>query len=287
MENKFLTNREWILIIILIVVIQFTVQVAAWSYSTDANLLNYISFTGTIVSIILALLAIIYSFVQTFSRENSSQRIGLQIDNLVEVVKNIQTSEDDLGKVLETLTVINQKVEQSTLKQRKLETSIVEIGNKLSSIQTDFSSKANNEYRQQISPEKEDQNLTRKLILDSSNGVVISMLIIYYSYLKKISINTMLQDYIIEIVNILKVDNDSPDTLENLSTLIKETLFTCVSIFSVLEFIKTKELNKPFAISPEFEEEVRSFSKFMRDEYQETEDPMYIVNLSLYNSISD
>ncbi|MEZ8154581.1 hypothetical protein ACED23_26400 [Vibrio splendidus] len=60
--------REWLYIIFIIILLQFIVQAAAWLYGGNDGALGYISFAGTVVSIILAVLAIVYSYIQSLSQ---------------------------------------------------------------------------------------------------------------------------------------------------------------------------------------------------------------------------
>ncbi|WP_425543427.1 hypothetical protein, partial [Aeromonas salmonicida] len=66
---KKLETREWIFVILITVLIQFIIQASAWLYGGNSGALGYLSFAGTAVSIILAVLAIIYSFLQSSAQE--------------------------------------------------------------------------------------------------------------------------------------------------------------------------------------------------------------------------
>jgi hypothetical protein len=68
-----LSTREWVLVILLIGVVQFTIQIQAFNWCGNGELLSYLSFAGVVTSIILAVLAIIYSF---FSNTTLQQFLG-------------------------------------------------------------------------------------------------------------------------------------------------------------------------------------------------------------------
>ncbi len=71
---KKLETREWVFIMLIVVLIQFIIQASAWLYGGNSGALGYLSFAGTAVSIILAVLAIIYSFC-SHQRKRSHLRI--------------------------------------------------------------------------------------------------------------------------------------------------------------------------------------------------------------------
>ena len=94
-EVKF-SRREWWLLISILVLIQFVVQGLSYQYSGNTNALGYISFAGTLVSIILGLVAIIYSFVQSISHTSTVAEIKEQVERLILAGVDIAKSKDDL-----------------------------------------------------------------------------------------------------------------------------------------------------------------------------------------------
>lgn len=103
-------TREWFYIIFIVILIQFIVQAAAWLYSGNNGALAYISFAGTVVSIILAVLAIMYSFVQSSSQQQSSSTISSQVDKLMDVVDKIDLSKQSLSDTLSHLNSVSRKL---------------------------------------------------------------------------------------------------------------------------------------------------------------------------------
>ena len=134
-ESRPFCRREWILILILVVVIQFIVQVATWLYSERGSALSYLSFAGTLVSIILALLAIIYSYFSNSTLQQllgamstasanvsaSSQQITSVTNELVanlscmpELIKQVGTRVDATHSLLKEYSAMKQLPESST-----------------------------------------------------------------------------------------------------------------------------------------------------------------------------
>ncbi|MEX2411337.1 MAG: hypothetical protein WD607_08215 [Candidatus Paceibacterota bacterium] len=192
MNNRSFTKREWVFMIVIIITIQFLIQFTAWIYSEDGSIISYISFTGTIVSIILALLAIIYAFVQTLTQQNSSQKLNSQIDQLVGVVKNIESSESGLNDLLDHTLNISRKVDESIAKQELIESEIGNVKDKL-----EFFEKP--EYVNGLSEPAEGltdnvKELLSKKIMTSSVGVVSNILIIYYGFIKELTVRNAVNE---------------------------------------------------------------------------------------------
>ncbi len=115
---------SWGLVTFILMLIEYIVFNWTYEYGSDSNLINQISFAGTIVSIILAVLAIIYSFVQSEGQKNDSNRIATQISSLETVVKEIDMSKVKFVSELERLEHISKKIDSvnELLESQKTET---------------------------------------------------------------------------------------------------------------------------------------------------------------------
>lgn len=109
--------REWIFIIFIVILLQFIVQVAAWLYGGNTGALGYVSFAGTVVSIILAVLAIVYSNFQSISQQSSADRISGQVERLIGVTGNIETGKKSLVSTISHLNNLAQKLDESIANQ--------------------------------------------------------------------------------------------------------------------------------------------------------------------------
>ncbi|MGL6525025.1 hypothetical protein ACSZNV_08355 [Aeromonas hydrophila] len=100
--NRFKT-REWWMLIVLIIVIQWMVHFWSTKAMSSNEMVSYVSFAGTLVSTILAVLAIIYSFIQSASQQTSSEIISREVHKLHEIVKEVNLSTErvnvSLGKI--------------------------------------------------------------------------------------------------------------------------------------------------------------------------------------------
>lgn len=179
------------MLIVLIIIVQFTIQIGAWIYSTDSSVLDYISFTGTIVSIILALLAIIYAFVQSFTQQSSSQKIKAQVEHLIEVVSNIQSSENDLSKLLDQLKRIGRKVDSSLDRQDSIESSLEVIHDKFDEFDEEYFS----DQTKIEKAENETTNFGNLLVSVASKSLMANIFLIYYGYKNGLSVNEAIDKY--------------------------------------------------------------------------------------------
>lgn len=128
------STREWILIVLILMGGQYIVQNWTMGYGNDPNVLNYVSFAGTIVSIILAVLAIVYAFFQTFSQERSSNDIATQVDLLRKIVEDVRVSKNDFVEELERIDDIREKMDESLSLNRQSSEQVALIGSRLDAV---------------------------------------------------------------------------------------------------------------------------------------------------------
>lgn len=118
------SKREWVLLIIILLMTQFMVHWLSLKYGTSVSALGYVSFAGTVVSILLGLIAIIYAFVQSFTQASSVVEIREQIDKLIVAGDAIVKSKDDLHQSAIELGGItdelSKKINESILATREV-----------------------------------------------------------------------------------------------------------------------------------------------------------------------
>lgn len=113
------SKREWWLVLILVNTIQGAIWYAAFVNAGSGSALNYVSFAGTLVSIILAVLAIGYTYAESQSQKNKSDSVAVQIGILSEVVSSIKAetaSLDNISKINTELQNIKIDFEASLYK---------------------------------------------------------------------------------------------------------------------------------------------------------------------------
>ena len=91
-KKQKLSTREWCLVIAILSLIQFFIHWVSYQFGGSSNALGYVSFAGTLVSIMLGLIAIIYSFVQSISQNTSVIEIRDQVERLIIAGNEISNS---------------------------------------------------------------------------------------------------------------------------------------------------------------------------------------------------
>jgi hypothetical protein len=112
-ERKYLSNREWILIVSVVVASEYIFLDKVLRYGSDGAVVSYVSFAGTIVSIILAALAIVYSYYQNFSQQRDSNNVAAQINLLRSTVSDVRVSKNEFINELQRISDISDKLDQS------------------------------------------------------------------------------------------------------------------------------------------------------------------------------
>ncbi|AQV16929.1 hypothetical protein [Acinetobacter pittii] len=97
-KTKF-TTREWILSIIIMLIIEAFIFWVAFQFAGNSSALGYVSFAGTLISIILAVLAIGYTYVESQQQKNSSATFATQLDSLVKIKDKLQIQAEALENI--------------------------------------------------------------------------------------------------------------------------------------------------------------------------------------------
>lgn len=94
-----MTTREWNLSVLLISVVQGAIWYAAFVNAGNSSALNYVSFAGTLISIVLAVLAIGYTYGESVIQRGQGNSLAAQIAALSEVAKGIKVQAESLGEI--------------------------------------------------------------------------------------------------------------------------------------------------------------------------------------------
>ncbi|PFN08262.1 hypothetical protein [Bacillus cereus] len=76
----------------LIIIILFAVSTYTYKYSTNENVIAHWGFAGTIVSIILAIIAIVYTFFDNFTSKSSHQKLEESADKIKDITKKLDSN---------------------------------------------------------------------------------------------------------------------------------------------------------------------------------------------------
>jgi len=130
-----LTTREWVLLLVLLAMVQFLIHASAFVYCGRGSALTYWSLVGTSVSIILALLAIIWSFIQNLIQQQGSASIAAQIERLQSVVMDASKSGAQFNSQIERLDEVRGQLQETASLTRQSRDDIMTMGKRVEATQ--------------------------------------------------------------------------------------------------------------------------------------------------------
>lgn len=98
-ERRPFTKREWVQLIITLTIVQAFFWYAVFENSQSVSALAYVSFAGTLVSIILAVLAIGYTYGESVSQKNKGDGLASQISTLGSLIESVELEAKSLEKI--------------------------------------------------------------------------------------------------------------------------------------------------------------------------------------------
>lgn len=131
-KEKFPTRKDmtyWIIILILFMVGSFTVY-----YGSDKNMVSHIGFGGTIVSILLAVIAIIYSFYQSSTYESTTYKLDTSAKQIEEATQQL-SNVSEIKAVLENFKGEVKEINDSITDLKEISNN---IGNGINSMRKSF-----------------------------------------------------------------------------------------------------------------------------------------------------
>lgn len=250
------SRREWFFVIFIIMLTQFLVQFLAFMYAGNSSALGYISISGTIVSIILALLAIIYSYYQSTSQANSSSSLNSQIDKLIGIVDKIKTDKSDFGHELDQLAEIREKIDSSLNLQKVSHAQVRELTNTIDDLRK-------NRLSESYQKDSEGDSFS-KLVVDGDNLIHLTLILIHYASSIGVEMKNLWNELSEPTVQALHNNKASSELLE----FYKGSIFSIISVFKALGFVDNTNDNFPITPEDNFEEQLNQFRDFIasRDE---------------------
>ena len=100
-------QRDWVYILILSMVVQFIIYFLAFVYNSSTNALGYVSFAGTMVSIILAVIAIGYTYGESIRQKHNEDELIIQIRGLSEIKEKLGDQVDVLEQIADLKKDVN------------------------------------------------------------------------------------------------------------------------------------------------------------------------------------
>lgn len=112
-------GREWILLLLLCLVVEFLVIRSAYSLPSGTDIVRFVSFTASITSIILAVLAVVYSYYQNFAQRRDSQLVSDQIGRLREIISQVDVSTDTLEEEIQDAAETSAEIRRAVSELRE------------------------------------------------------------------------------------------------------------------------------------------------------------------------
>ncbi|PFY27957.1 hypothetical protein [Bacillus toyonensis] len=113
----------------LIIIILFAVSTYTYKYSTNENVIAHWGFAGTIVSIILAIIAIVYTFFDNFTSKSSHQKLEESADKIKDITQKL-----DSNNLVESSNKIEEIRFQLEFIMNNMDTKLKGINTELTSI---------------------------------------------------------------------------------------------------------------------------------------------------------
>ncbi|EPH6348768.1 hypothetical protein ACS0KH_003526 [Vibrio cholerae] len=249
---KKLETREWVFIMLIVVLIQFIIQASAWLYGGNSGALGYLSFAGTAVSIILAVLAIIYSFLQSSAQEKSSSNISSQVTKLVDVVQNIEISKETLQLTLDKLEGVTNELDVSIENQSNLHKEVSSLSSLFNSLNrsTTMSSGVEND-------------LYAKPLQKGFNGLSLVLVFIYYAAKLRLPASDIVNELAIPVMK--KTRNFNDKSTERLSAFTEGAFITTYQLLISLGWLE-KQRDESLLLQDEFLFECEKYIKITLQE---------------------
>lgn len=114
---KGIGTKDWIYIFIISFLLQFVIYYFSFIYGSSGKALGYISFAGTLISIILAVIAIGYTYGESIKQKSSSDQLLLEIAGLREIKEKLAGQVD----ILENISAIKSAVENTQITVSKID----------------------------------------------------------------------------------------------------------------------------------------------------------------------
>lgn len=183
-ESKKFTTREWIFVFIIASLVQGAVWYISFVNAGNPSALTYVSFAGTLISIILAVLAIGYTYGESVSQKNKSDNVASQIESLNGVIKNIEIGSESLNKISDISNDLKIFHNHFKGEMEKNNSYILKINESLSKMKVKANSDSPN-----INPSvfyKSDKNKILNVLLDGKDDTFyVGFLMNYYSALSE------------------------------------------------------------------------------------------------------
>lgn len=259
-------TREWLYIVFIVILLQFIVQAAAWLYGGNSGALGYISFAGTIISIILAVLAIVYSYVQSISQQSSAERISSQVDKLIGITDKIDSSKQGLNDTIAHLTNVSSKIDESINYQGEIKDKVDNLATNLSKVNLDKIENmfANASKNKEFSiRSKASGDFYSKPVSTGYGGVTLVCIYLYYGEQLQLNLDEVFEIIVMRSINKLVTKSEGDDGFR----AYQEGLF--IGVWQSLTandyiYVLNDDEERLYSLHNEFKVECQNFIEFYK-----------------------
>lgn len=204
------TAAKWIivLVIILITIVQAFIWYVSFINAGNGSALNFVSFAGTLISIILAVLAIGYTYGESLNQKTKSDSLSIQIASLSEVTSNIKSHAEAISEVSNIKTELEsvaQRIENGFLETKQ---NVSDVSSAIDGVNRRFDEINLTRSAPFTASGLDKTEASRALLAARTPLMEISLLIIsYFADVKKINITSaQCNDELTEIIQTLIKD---------------------------------------------------------------------------------
>lgn len=246
MEKKDLTKLEWILIILLISIVQSGIWYTAFINAKNASALNYISFAGTLISIILAILAIGYTYGESLGQKNKSDSVSSQIAVLSEVIRSIKLESQSLSQISTISDELTKFSDKFEFQLANTQQSVDNLSSSLAFISKDsIDNNSRNPILQEDTIITNKENIAKAITSTQDPLINISLLFIYIAKDKTYNSFTEMVSK-----NVVKyIDRASIEKKESVEKILIGAFLNNISILKTLGLINIDSNDTKITIS--------------------------------------
>ncbi|MEO8065090.1 MAG: hypothetical protein ABI821_20345 [Pseudomonadota bacterium] len=128
-DSRPLTARKtfWIMLMCIQALTQFIIHCWTVDYGSDENVVSQVGFAGTLVSIALAGIAIVYAYFQTYSQKRDSDAVATRLAQMRELLASLNTSGAQIGNYAAFMEETQARLAQITTAQSEVLATAVRI----------------------------------------------------------------------------------------------------------------------------------------------------------------
>lgn len=103
-KDQAFSTREWLLTITLLMGAEAAILQLGYTFKEEQSVINYVSFAATIAALLLAVLAIIYGYVQSSTQQQSAAALATQVHEMRGVQAELNAASGSIGQRAGTIS---------------------------------------------------------------------------------------------------------------------------------------------------------------------------------------